>query len=85
MHEIDIFPGADSFGEQRPIEIKPVHLVLTIDQAAERLAIGRSLMCALVKSGDVESVRIGRLRRIPADALETFVASLRSANRERAA
>jgi excisionase family DNA binding protein len=34
-------------------------------------------MYALVKSGDVESVTIGRLRRIPADALDTFLAGLR--------
>ena len=34
-------------------------------------------MYALVKSGAVESVTIGRLRRIPADALDKFVASLR--------
>jgi len=37
-------------------------------------------MYALVKSGDIESVTIGRLRRIPADALVTFVDSLRTAN-----
>lgn len=30
-------------------------------------------MYALVKDGDVESVTIGRLRRIPTDALDTFL------------
>lgn len=52
-------------------------LVLTVEAAAGRLGVGRTLMYALVKSGAVESVTIGRLRRIPTDALETFVASLR--------
>ena len=55
----------------------PVRLVLTVEEAAERLGIGRTLMYALVTSGEVESVRIGRLRRIPADALERFVTGLR--------
>lgn len=55
-------------------------LVLTIEQAAERLGIGRSLMYALVSSGEVESVTIGRLRRIPADALVEYIARLRRAN-----
>jgi excisionase family DNA binding protein len=42
-----------------------VPLVLTIDQAAERLGVGRTIMYALVSSGAVESVKIGRLRRLP--------------------
>lgn len=53
-------------------------LVLTVDDAAERLCVSRTLMYALVSSGEVESVRIGRLRRIPVDALSTFVESLRA-------
>jgi excisionase family DNA binding protein len=56
------------------------HLVLTIEEAAERLCIGRTLMYSLVKAGAVESVRIGRLHRVPADALETFLLRLRESN-----
>lgn len=56
---------------------RPLRLVLTIEEAAERLGIGRTLMYALVSAGEVESVRIGRLRRVPTDALETYVATLR--------
>jgi excisionase family DNA binding protein len=52
-------------------------LVLTIEEAAERLCIGRTLMYSLVKAGAVESVRIGRLRRVPADALDAFLRQLR--------
>ncbi|MBL8928130.1 MAG: helix-turn-helix domain-containing protein [Pseudonocardia sp.] len=55
----------------------PVRLVLTVEEAAQRLGIGRTLMYALITSGEVESVRIGRLRRVPADALERFVTGLR--------
>jgi excisionase family DNA binding protein len=54
------------------------HLVMTVEEAAERLGIGRTLMYALVKSGAIESVCIGRLRRIPEDALFTFVHNLRA-------
>jgi excisionase family DNA binding protein len=54
-------------------------LVLTVEEAAERLGIGRTLMYALVKAGAVESICIGRLRRIPADALEAYVEGLRAA------
>jgi excisionase family DNA binding protein len=58
-------------------------ILLTIEEAAERLRIGRTLMYALVTAGEVESVRIGRLRRIPADALEQYVARLRGIPRQR--
>jgi excisionase family DNA binding protein len=56
---------------------RPVRLVLTVEEAADRLRIGRTLMYALITSGEVESVRIGRLRRVPADALERYVSGLR--------
>jgi excisionase family DNA binding protein len=55
----------------------PRRIVLTIEEAAQALGIGRTLMYALVMSGEVESVRIGRLRRIPIDALDLYVAGLR--------
>lgn len=53
------------------------HLVMTVEEAAQRLGIGRTLMYALVKSEAIESVCIGRLRRIPEDALIEFVRGLR--------
>lgn len=59
-----------------------VPLVLSIEEAAHRLGVGRTLMYALVQSGAVESVKIGRLRRIPTDALADFVRSLRSKSSE---
>ena len=55
-----------------------VRLLLTVEQAAQSLGIGRTLMYALVRDGNVESVQIGRLRRIPADALARYVDQLRT-------
>lgn len=57
----------------------PARLLLTVEDAADRLGIGRTLMYALVTAGEIESVTIGRLRRIPADALVTYVNRLRNA------
>ncbi len=56
-----------------------VRLLLTVEEAAQRLGIGRTLMYALVKEGEVESVQIGRLRRIPADSLPRYLDQLRAA------
>lgn len=53
-------------------------LLLRIEEAADRLGIGRSLMYRLVLSGEVESIRVGRLRRIPVDSLDRAIARLRA-------
>ncbi len=57
----------------------PARLLLTVEEAADRLGIGRTLAYALVKSGEVESVQIGRLRRVPYDALNAYISELREA------
>lgn len=55
-----------------------VRLLLTVEAAAERLSISRTRMYALIKSGEVASVQVGRLRRIPVSALDNFTARLLS-------
>jgi len=44
-------------------------------EAADLLSISRSKLYELMASGVVHSVRVGRSRRIPADALRAFVAA----------
>lgn len=62
------------------VDVEQLRLVLTVEEAAGCLGIGRSMMYTLVMSGEVESVLIGRLRRIPVDALTAYVAKLRDPN-----
>lgn len=50
--------------------------LLTVEEAAERLSLGRTCVYALLKGGHLSSVRVGRLRRIPADSLEAYVSNL---------
>jgi len=52
------------------------HVMLTVEQAAEAIGIGRTTMFALVKSGDIESVLIGRLRRIHPAAIDNYLERL---------
>ncbi|GAB2939405.1 excisionase family DNA-binding protein [Streptomyces heilongjiangensis] len=52
-------------------------VLLTVEEAARRLRIGRTTCFRLVLSGEIESVTVGRLRRIPVDALTAYVAKLR--------
>lgn len=60
------------------MDVAAPRLLLTVEEAADRLGVGRSTMYGLLRDGEVESVQIGRLRRVPADALPDFLARLRS-------
>ena len=44
-------------------------LLLTVEQAAHQFGIGRTTVFALLKSGELESIPLGRLRRIPAECI----------------
>jgi excisionase family DNA binding protein len=51
----------------------------TVENAAGLLSISRTRMYQLIGNGDVFSVRIGRLRRIPDDALTAYMHQLTTA------
>jgi excisionase family DNA binding protein len=53
-------------------------LLLTVAETAEATGLGRSKVYELVAAGAIESVRIGRSRRVPRDAVERFIAELRA-------
>lgn len=54
-------------------------LLLTPEAAAAQLSCGRTYVFGLIASGELESVKIGRLRRIPAVAIAEYVSRLREA------
>lgn len=54
-------------------------LLLTIDEAGRRLGIGRSSIYELLKTDQLEVVRIGRATRIPTDSVAALVQRLRGA------
>ena len=58
--------------ETAPTDAPEPRRMLTVEQAAEALGIGRTTMFALLKVGYVESALIGRLRRVAADAIDPY-------------
>jgi excisionase family DNA binding protein len=48
-------------------------LLLTVEETAQRLGIGRSFAWELVHRGELPSIRLGRLVRIPVDALDEWL------------
>lgn len=63
-------PRLPDEGDERPREL------LCVEDAADRLSIGRTAMFAYIKSGVIESVKVGRLRRIPTDAIAAYINQL---------
>jgi excisionase family DNA binding protein len=52
------------------------------EEASSILGVGRTTVFGLVASGELESVKVGRRRIIPADALQRFLDGLRADARE---
>jgi len=52
----------------------PAKLLLTVEEAARALSVGRTLMWELVMRRKVKSIKVGRSRRVPVAALQEFVA-----------
>lgn len=48
-------------------------IVLTVEEAAQQLGIGRSLAWRLVQEGKLPSVRLGRCVRVPKQELEQWL------------
>ena len=57
-------------------------LLLTAEQVATSLAICRTKVYDLLRSGQLESIRIGASRRIPSAALAEYVERLRKEQEE---
>ena len=51
-------------------------LVLTVDEAAERLRVSRWTLYNLIRSNQLRTVKIGRRRLIPVAALADYLAEL---------
>ncbi|MGQ0572748.1 MAG: helix-turn-helix domain-containing protein [Pseudonocardia sp.] len=71
--------------EQEPSPAAPPavasrRVLLTVAEAAEQLGIGKTTTYALVRSGEIESVLIGRLRRIHVDSVAAYAAQLVAKN-----
>jgi excisionase family DNA binding protein len=62
--------------EQVSTHIAPAKLLLTVEEAAEAMSLGRTLMYQLIKDRQVRSIKVGRTRRIPTAALHEYVRRL---------
>jgi excisionase family DNA binding protein len=54
----------------------PKRVLLKVEEAAQQLGIGRTTAWRLVRTGELESVQIGRLRRVHVDAVRDYAKRL---------
>ena len=73
-------PGGVDMGDPQPLRdvMTADRLLLTPEEAAKVLRLGRTTVYALMKSGDLRSVHIGRSCRIPQAELERYVHGLQA-------
>ena len=55
---------------------KAPKLLLTAVEAAEQLGVSRTKVYELMAAGTLRSIHIGRLRRVPVDALGDFIEAM---------
>ena len=60
----------------------PATLLLTIPEVAQMLNLGRSKLYSYILSGELRSVKVGRRRLIPRDAVHEFIEYLQRASSE---
>jgi excisionase family DNA binding protein len=69
-------PGSTSGRDGSPSASPEHKLLLTVEEAASQLSVGRPKMWQLVMCGEVRSLKIGASRRVPVAALEQYVQRL---------
>jgi excisionase family DNA binding protein len=67
--------------DMRVFEVIPdqsdLPMLLTVEQAARELSIGRNSMFELIRTGQIRSILVGpQMRRIPREALTEYVVRL---------
>ncbi|MEU5092108.1 helix-turn-helix domain-containing protein [Streptomyces sp. NPDC021356] len=70
---VDLAPPTET-GDLPPV-------LLTVEEAARCLRVGRTTCFALIRTGELESLTIGGLRRVPADAPAAYLARRRAEQR----
>jgi len=48
-------------------------LLYSVTEAASLLGVGRTYMFRLIATGEIESIKVGKLRKIPRDALGQYI------------
>ena len=51
----------------------PVKMLVTIDEAAQAMSVGRTLLYDLMMRKEIASIKVGRVRRVPLAAIDDYI------------
>ena len=51
----------------------PVKMLLTIDEAAQAMSVGRTLLYDLMMRKEIASIKVVRVRRVPLAAIDDYI------------
>lgn len=54
-------------------ERTPAKVLLTIDEAARAMSVGRTLLYELLMRNEIVSIKVGRVRRVPLAAIDAYI------------
>jgi excisionase family DNA binding protein len=56
-----------------PLTPTEVKVLLTIDEAAKAMSVGRTLLYDLLMRKEIASIKVGRVRRVPRAAIDEYI------------
>lgn len=56
--------------------MQELQILMTVEEAAKALSVGRTQMFKLIADGSIQSVQIGRSRRVSVDAIREYARKL---------
>jgi len=58
------------------VDLVQLPMLVTVDQVAKMLGIGRTTAWELIRRQKIKSVKIGRTRRVPIEAIQEYIERL---------
>lgn len=73
MNALSASSASSASAASQPATVPPMKVLLTVEEAAQAMSVGRTLMWELVMRLQIKSIKVGRTRRVPVVALQEFV------------
>lgn len=81
----NLAPMPSSIGRGRWSSPELMRVVLTVEEAAHKLSVGRTTVYELMRRGELRYIFVGRVRRVPIEAISEFVVNAANAANARRA
>lgn len=74
VEQIEVLREALRAIEEKEVKPRIEPKVMTVDEAGQALRLGRTMLYELMNSGALRSIKVGKRRLVPVDAIDEFLA-----------